>query len=67
VKHEISRAEPSGLYVPAHGRGELRSPPEELALRSQFVILETGRERYSKYTLFAFTEHGVAMLSSVLN
>lgn len=36
-------------------------------LRSQFVTLETGRGRYSKYLPFAFTEHGVAMLSSVLN
>jgi len=31
-------------------------------LRSQFVILETGRGQYSKYVPFAFTEHGVAML-----
>jgi hypothetical protein len=35
-------------------------------LGSQFVILERGRGRYSKYAPFAFTEHGVAMLSSVL-
>ncbi len=40
---------------------------ENSALRSQFVILETGRGRYSKYVPLAFTEHGVAMLSSVLN
>jgi hypothetical protein len=40
---------------------------EAAALRSQFVTLETGRGRYSKYAPLAFTEHGVAMLSSVLN
>ena len=35
-------------------------------IRSQFVILETGRGKYPKYAPFAFTEQGVAMLSSVL-
>ena len=40
---------------------------EAAVLRSQFVILEKGRGRYSEYAPFAFTEHGVAMLSSVLN
>ncbi len=39
---------------------------EASALRSQFVILETGRGRYSKYAPLAFTEHGVGMLSAVL-
>jgi len=37
------------------------------SLRSQFVTLEIGRGKYSKYLPFAFTEQGVAMLSSVLN
>jgi DNA repair exonuclease SbcCD ATPase subunit len=40
---------------------------EAAALRSQIVTLEKGRGRYSKYPPLAFTEHGVAMLSSVLN
>jgi phage regulator Rha-like protein len=31
------------------------------------VILNQGRGRYSKYAPLAFTEHGVAMLSAVLN
>lgn len=39
---------------------------EYKSLRSQFVILETGRGKHSKYSSFAFTEQGVAMLSSVL-
>lgn len=37
------------------------------SLRSQFVTLENGRGKYSKYLPFAFTEQGVAMLASVLN
>lgn len=35
--------------------------------RSQFVILNKGRGSNFKYSPFAFTELGVAMLSSVLN
>jgi len=37
------------------------------ALRSQFVILKAGRGQHPKYLPYAFTEQGVAMLSSVLN
>lgn len=40
---------------------------EHLSLRSQFVTLEKGKGRHTKYLPFAFTEQGVAMLSSVLN
>ena len=40
---------------------------EHAALRSQFVTLEKGRGKYRKYFPYAFTEQGVAMLSSVLN
>ena len=39
---------------------------EEIS-RSQFVILNKGRGHNIKYAPFAFTELGVAMLSSVLN
>ena len=39
---------------------------EESSLRSQFVTLE-GKGKHSKYLSMAFTEQGVAMLSSVLN
>jgi hypothetical protein len=42
------------------------SPEEFAALRSQIVTLEKGRGRYPKYPPYAFTEQGVAMLSSVL-
>lgn len=40
---------------------------ETRLLRSRFSTLEIGgRGRYRKYWPYAFTEHGVAMLSSVL-
>src|SRR5438309_1404155 len=39
---------------------------DKVELRSQLVSLEKGRGRYSKYAPYAFTEHGIAMLSSVL-
>ena len=42
------------------------TPKEYAALRSQSVTLETGRGRHRKYAPYAFTEQGVAMLSSVL-
>jgi len=41
------------------------TPEEDQSLRSQNVILKRGK--HSKYLSFAFTEQGVAMLSSVLN
>ena len=37
------------------------------SLRSQIATLENGRGKFSKFLPFAFTEQGVAMLSSVLN
>jgi len=37
------------------------------SLRSQFVTLKTGRGQHRKYLPYAFTEQGVAMLSSVLH
>jgi hypothetical protein len=41
---------------------------EEYALlRSQIATLKPGRGRHRKYLPYAFTEQGVAMLSSVLN
>jgi hypothetical protein len=40
---------------------------EVTALRSQIVTLKLGRGEHSKYRPFAFTEQGVAMLSSVLH
>lgn len=39
---------------------------EVAALRCQNGILKTGRGQHSKYSPFAFTEEGVAMLSGLL-
>src|ERR1051325_1336559 len=39
---------------------------EAESLRSQIVILKAGRGQHRKYRPRAFTEQGVAMLSSVL-
>ena len=36
-------------------------------LRSQIATLKLGQGQHRKYFPYAFTEHGVAMLSSVLN
>lgn len=40
---------------------------EAASLRSQTVTLKKGRGQHRKYLPYAFTEQGVAMLSSVLN
>jgi hypothetical protein len=42
------------------------TPDETVFLRSQTVILKPGRGQHRKYLPYAFTEQGVAMLSSVL-
>lgn len=42
------------------------SSEEASALRSQIVTLKAGRGAHRKYRPYAFTEQGVAMLSSVL-
>lgn len=44
------------------------SAEEAQKLRCQFGTLDKpGRGKYSKYSPFVFTEHGILMLSSVLN
>ena len=43
------------------------TPEEANSLRSQIVTLNAGRGQHRKYLPYAFTEQGVAMLSSVLN
>jgi hypothetical protein len=40
---------------------------EAVRLRSQFVTLKGSRGRHRKYLPYAFTEHGVAMLATVLH
>lgn len=48
-------------------RSQFVTSDGENSLRSQFVTLEKGRGKHRKYLPYAFTEQGVAMLSSVLN
>jgi hypothetical protein len=66
---------PTGAFNQAVKRNRERFPEdfmfqlsreESSALRSQFVILKKGTGQHSKYAPYAFTEHGVAMLASVL-
>ena len=51
---------------PADFMFQLTTEESEL-LRSQIVTLKIGRGTHRKYLPYAFTEQGVAMLSSVLN
>jgi hypothetical protein len=41
--------------------------PEWESLRSQIVILKTGRGRHRKFLPVAFTEHGAVMAATILN
>jgi hypothetical protein len=59
VKRNASRFPADFMFQLAEG--------EATALRSQFVTLKTGRGQHRKYRPYAFTEQGVAMLSSVLH
>lgn len=59
VKRNLARFLPDFMFQ--------LTPEEWRALRSQFVTLERGRGKHRKYLPYAFTEQGVAMLSSVLN
>jgi len=58
VKRNISRFPEDFMFQLSENEGN--------SLRSQFVTLEVGRGRHRKYQPYAFTEQGVAMLSSVL-
>jgi len=48
------------------GTANVARQPKPSELRSQNVTLKTGRGQHRKYQPYAFTEQGVAMLSSVL-
>ena len=43
------------------------TPNDSDSLRTQIASLKNGRGQHTKYMSYAFTEQGVAMLSSVLN
>ncbi|TYR31201.1 ORF6N domain-containing protein [Sphingobacterium phlebotomi] len=52
------------IRFPQHFMFELNKEEYDSVLRSQNATLEQGH--YSKYLPFAFTEHGILMLSNVL-
>ena len=67
VKRNISRfPEDFMLRLDADEWAALRPQLAASSLRSQSVILKMGRGQHRKYLPYAFTEQGVAMLSSVL-
>ena len=59
VKRNITR-------FPENFRFQITQEEYISVLRSQNVILETGRGKHRKYLPYVFTEQGVAMLSAVL-
>ncbi len=59
VRRNLNRFPPEFMF-------EL-SKNEWLFLRTQIASLKKGSGKQPKYVPFAFTEHGIAMLSSVLN
>ena len=72
VKRNIRRFPEDFMFQLTKGEFEgLRFQIETLenadSLRSQIVTLKTGRGQHSKYTPYAFTEQGVAMLSGILH
>lgn len=48
-------------------RFQIETSENSNPLRSQIVILKTGRGYHQKFMPYAFTEQGVAMLSGILN
>ena len=58
VKRNIQRFPEDFMFQLTHEEADF--------LRSQFVTLKAGRGQHRKYLPYAFTEQGVAMLSSVL-
>ncbi|MFT3746902.1 MAG: ORF6N domain-containing protein [Agriterribacter sp.] len=63
---QLTRSEYSALRSQIVTLDEQRADDQELK-SSQFVMMKKpGRGNYSKYLPYAFTEHGVTMLASVL-
>ncbi|MGN6493417.1 MAG: ORF6N domain-containing protein [Agriterribacter sp.] len=72
VKRNLKRFPPDFMFQLTKAEWEsLRSQIEVVeksdSLRSQFATLKSGRGQHIKYLPYAFTEHGVAMLSGILN
>lgn len=65
VKRNIERFPEDFMFeIPLHEASNLMSQIVTSSLRSQFVTLKRGE--HMKYSPYAFTELGIAMLSSVL-
>lgn len=72
VKRNIKRFPPDFAFMLTKPEWDSLKPQIEALgqcdpLRSQIVTLKNGRGQHIKYLPYAFTEHGVAMLSGVLN
>jgi len=64
VRRNVDRFPEDFMFQLTWEETEILNDNKEIGSRSQFVILNRGRN--IKYRPFAFTEEGVAMLSSVL-
>ena len=72
VKRNLRRFPPDFMFQLTKGeweslRFQIEAIEKSAPSRSQFVTLNTGRGHNLKYLPYAFTEHGVAMLSGILN
>ncbi|HTN05712.1 ORF6N domain-containing protein [Agriterribacter sp.] len=72
MKRNIKRFPPDFMFQLTKAEWESIKYQREAAeksesSRSQFATLNTGRGHNLKYLPYAFTEHGVAMLSGILN
>ena len=67
VKRNLERFPDDFMFqLTADEFADLKSQTGNSSLRSQTVTLKSGRGQHRKYLPYAFTEQGVAMLSSVL-
>lgn len=64
---QVTEVEIEGVRPSRTTLGILTPSDTKTCLRSQSVTLENGRGKHQKYLPHAFTEQGVAMLSSVLS
>ena len=65
VKRNPQRFPPDFMFQLTMEEAKALVPARE-RLRSQIVTLKSGRGKHIKYRPYAFTEHGILMLSSVL-
>ena len=66
-ENDVLRSQIVTLKNTNHLRFQIGTVKNEQNLRSQIATLKNGRGKHRKYLPYAFTEQGVAMLSTVLN